>query len=131
MTATTFRPVELVGSLCKVGDFGLLRRLAATASQKTGSLTVAYAPPEMFERNPSPSSDQYALAVSWCQLRGGRLPFEGEPVQMMAGHMLRPPDLSMLPKGERPALARALAKKPEERWPSCRAFVDARPAAAP
>src|SRR5262249_24328973 len=26
----------LVGTACKVGDFGLLRRLAATASQKTG-----------------------------------------------------------------------------------------------
>src|SRR5262249_13176620 len=58
----------LVGSLCKVGDFGLLRRLAATALQKTTSLTVAYAPPEVIERRPSPRSDQYSLAVSWCQL---------------------------------------------------------------
>jgi serine/threonine protein kinase len=121
----------LVGSLCKVGDFGLLRRLAATASQKTGSMTVAYAPPEVLDRKPSPRSDQYSLAVSWCQLRSGRLPFEGEPVQIMAGHLYRPPDLSMLPRGERPAVARALAKKPEERWPTCRAFVDALRSAAP
>src|SRR5262249_6255884 len=35
------------------------------------------------------------------------------------------PDLSMLPEAERPAVARALAKHPEGRWPSCRAFVDA------
>jgi formylglycine-generating enzyme required for sulfatase activity/serine/threonine protein kinase len=121
----------LVGTLCKVGDFGLLLRLAATASQKTGSMTVAYAPPEVIDRKPSPRSDQYALAVSWCQLRAGRLPFEGEPVQLMAGHLYRPPDLSMLPQGERPAVGRALAKKPEERWPSCRAFVDALRSAAP
>src|SRR5262249_13786473 len=121
----------LVGSLCKVGDFGLLRRLAATASQKTGSMTVAYAPPEVIERQPSQRSDQYALAVSWCQLRSGRLPFEGEPVQVIAGHLYRPPELSMLPAGERAAVARALAKKPAERWPSCREFVEAlRPAAS-
>src|SRR5262249_14594245 len=80
----------LVGSLCKVGDFGLLRRLAdSAASQKTNSLTVAYAPPEVFDKHPSPQSDQYSLAVSWCQLRDGKLPFEGELLQIMAGHMLK------------------------------------------
>jgi hypothetical protein len=31
----------------------------------------------------------------------------------------------MLPEAERPAVARALAKKPAERWPNCRAFVEA------
>ena len=43
----------LVGSLCKVGDFGLLRQLTATASQKTNRMTVAYAPPEVFNGQPS------------------------------------------------------------------------------
>ena len=115
----------LVGSLCKVGDFGLLRRLAGTASQQTNKMTVAYAPPEMFEGRPSSQSDQYSLAVSWCQLRGGRLPYEGPPVQVMAGHLHRPPDLSMLPKAEQAAVGRALSKQPEQRWPSCRQFVAA------
>jgi hypothetical protein len=41
----------------------------------------------------------------------------------MAGHLLRPPDLTMLPENERPAVLRALAKRPTDRWPSCRAFV--------
>jgi serine/threonine protein kinase len=115
----------LVGSACKVGDFGLLRRLSATASQKTCNLTPAYAPPEAFEGRPTVQSDQYSLAVSWCQLRGGRLPFVGDRVQVMAGHMRQPPDLSMLPEGERSAVRRALAKDPARRWPSCRAFVEA------
>ena len=48
----------LVGSLCKVGDFGLLRQLAATASQKTNSMTAAYAPPEVFGGHSSAQSDQ-------------------------------------------------------------------------
>jgi formylglycine-generating enzyme required for sulfatase activity len=122
----------LVGSACKVGDFGLLRRLAAgVSSQSTTNLTAAYAPPESFEGRSAPSSDQYSLAVAWCQLRGGRLPFEGGPAQLLAGHMLKPPDLSMLPPSERSAAARALSKKPQERWPTCRAFVEALGRAAP
>ena len=121
----------LVGSLCKVGDFGLLRRLEATVSQKTNSMTAAYAPPEVFEGHASAHSDQYSLAVSWCQLRGGRLPFEGQLVQVMAGHLYRPPDLTMLPQAEQAAVARALSKPPQERWPSCRQFVEALRGAAP
>src|SRR5579883_707742 len=34
-------------------------------------------------------------------------------------------DLSMIPEAERPAVARALAKDPDQRWPSCREFVEA------
>ena len=67
-----------MGTACKVGDFGLLRCPGGPA-QKTSSMTAAYAPPEVFEGKPSRSSDQYSLAVTWCQLRGGLLPFEGGP----------------------------------------------------
>jgi formylglycine-generating enzyme required for sulfatase activity len=115
----------LVGSACKVGDFGLLRRLGPSVSQPTSSVTAAYAAPEVFEGRPARQSDQYSLAASWCHLRGGRLPFEGGPTELMAGHLHRPPDLTMLPESERAAAARALSKKPDERWPSCRAFVEA------
>jgi formylglycine-generating enzyme required for sulfatase activity len=122
----------LVGSGCKVGDFGLLRAMAHTVvARSTGTMTLAYSAPETFNGKVARSSDQYALAVSWCQLRGGRLPFEGEPGEVAAGHLLKAPDLSMLPAAESPALERALSKRPEGRWPSCRAFVQALAAAAP
>src|SRR5437879_490115 len=49
----------------------------------------------------------------------------------MAGHALHPPDLTMLPEGERPVVARALAKNPEERWPTCREFIEALTKVAP
>ena len=88
-------------------------------------MTPSYAPPEFFDRVTSSQSDQYSLAVTFCQLRGGRLPFEGHPAVVMSGHLLREPDLSMVPGPERPAVARALAKSPHDRWPSCRAFVQA------
>jgi formylglycine-generating enzyme required for sulfatase activity len=121
----------LVGSLCKVGDFGLLRVLNDTVAHTSASRTPAYAPPEVSEGNPSPRSDQYALAVSWCQCRGDRLPFAGGPSQLVLAHLRQPPDLSMLPEGERPVVARALSKKPEARWSSCRAFLQALQATTP
>src|SRR5262249_33890788 len=84
-----------------------------------------YAAPEFFEGRTSRHSDQYSLAITYCQLRGGQLPFTGTPAQMMAGHLMQTPDLEMLPAEERLPVARALAKDPAERWPSCRAFVEA------
>jgi formylglycine-generating enzyme required for sulfatase activity len=117
----------LVGGTVKVADFGLARLLEHTVITASGCLTPAYAPPEFFRGQATRWSDQYSLAVTYCQLRGGRLPFDGDMAQMMAGHLMDAPDLGMLPVAERPAVARALAKKPEDRWPSCRAFAEALP----
>ncbi len=116
--------ILLVGNGVKVADFGLARILEQTMTGHTGSLTPAYAAPEFFHGQTSAHSDQYCLAVTWCHLRGGRLPFTGNPAQLLAGHLNHPPDLSMLPESERPAVVRALAKDPHKRWPSCRAFID-------
>jgi tetratricopeptide (TPR) repeat protein/serine/threonine protein kinase len=115
----------LIGGSVKVADFGLARVLEHTQTNHTGSMTPSYAPPEFFEKKTSSQSDQYSLAVTYCHMRGGRLPFTGNIAAVMAGHMLREPDLSMLPEAERPAVARAMAKDPHDRWPSCRAFVKA------
>jgi serine/threonine protein kinase len=115
----------LVGGSVKVADFGLARVLEHTSTGHTGSMTPSYAAPEFFDHKTSSQSDQYSLAVTYCHLRGGRLPFEGNPAVVMAGHVMRPPDLSMIPEAERGAVGRALAKSPRDRWPSCRAFVQA------
>ena len=115
----------LVGGSVKVADFGLARILEHTQTSHTGSMTPAYAAPEFFKKQTSSQSDQYSLAVTYCHLRGGRLPFTGGMAEVMAGHLLEPPDLTMLPEGEREAAARALAKEPRDRWGSCRAFVEA------
>jgi serine/threonine-protein kinase len=115
----------LVGGGVKLADFGLAKLLERTQATASGAMTPAYAAPELFNHQVSRWTDQYALAVSYFQLRTNRLVYEGTPVNMMAGHLLQAPDLSRLPEGERPVVARALAKKPEERWPSCRAFVEA------
>jgi hypothetical protein len=114
-----------LGGRVKVADFGLARALTGEVTGHTGGMTLDYAAPEFFDGWTSAHSDQYSLAVTYCHLRGGRLPFGGNPAEVTIGHLKRKPDLSMLPAAERPAVARALAKRPEDRWPSCSAFVAA------
>jgi serine/threonine protein kinase len=115
----------LVGGCVKVADFGLAKVLENSLASNTGSMTLAYAAPECINGSTSARSDQYSLAVTYCHLRGNRLPFRGTAQQLMFGHLMNPPDLDMLPPAEQPVVARALAKKPEQRWPSCRAFAQA------
>jgi serine/threonine-protein kinase len=113
----------LFGRLLKLGDFGLARLVRGGETGHSGVLTAPYAPPEFFRGRTSARSDQYSLAVTYCLLWGGRLPFPGSAAQVMLGHLKREPDLTMLPAAERPAVAKALAKRPDERWDSCVRFA--------
>lgn len=118
--------ILLLGGSAKVADFGLAKLLESTVCASSGSMSPAYSAPEFSQGKTTRWSDQYSLAVSYCQLRGNRLPFAGNLAQMLAGHLSLPPDLSMIPhEQERQAVARALAKVPEKRWPTCRHFVEA------
>jgi formylglycine-generating enzyme required for sulfatase activity len=121
----------LVGGGVKVADFGLAKLLEHSLTNASGSMTPAYAAPEVVNAQASRWSDQYSLAVTYCLLRQNRLPFEGSVAQMLAGHLMQEPNLTMLPEAERPVVARALAKKPEDRWPSCQAFIEALVVCAP
>jgi serine/threonine protein kinase len=86
--------------------------------------TPDYAAPEIFRGLLSNRVDQYALAVSYCQLRGGRLPFADTPNGFPATYVRPCPDLSMLPTKEQPIVARALAGVPQNRWNTCGEFID-------
>src|SRR5205809_164152 len=75
---------------------------------------------------PTRHCDQYSLAVVYQELLTGTRPFLGGSVQeIILQHLQTDPDLSALPASDRPAVARALAKRPEDRFPSCTAFVKA------
>ncbi len=115
----------LVGGSVKVADFGLAKVMEHTITNASGSMTPAYAAPEFLEGQTSRWSDQYCLAATYCHLRANQLPFTGNPAQVVTGHLLKEPNLTMLPERERPIVARAMAKEPSQRWPSCRAFVEA------
>jgi hypothetical protein len=71
----------------------------------------------------SDRTDQFALAVSYCMLRGGRLPFPDTPRDFAPGYVRPAPDLTMLTPAEQPAVARALSPVPQDRWPSCGELV--------
>lgn len=115
----------LVGGAVKVADFGLAKLLQRSMTGHTGTMTPHYAAPEFFRGHTHSTSDQYSLAITYALLRGGRLPFRGSPADVMLGHLTEQPDLSMLPPGEIPIVARALEKDPHDRWPTCKAFVQA------
>ncbi len=117
----------VLGEHIKVADFGLVKELASrTQNSLVSGMTPTYAAPEMFDDDPTAHSDQYSLAIVYQEMLVGTLPFPGRTAAQLAKqHMLAEPQLKSLPEADRSVIARALAKKPEERFPSCREFIDA------
>jgi serine/threonine protein kinase len=121
------RNLFTIADRVKVADFGLVKTLERSSSSGLmGGVTPIYAAPETFSNKISKHSDQYSLAVVYTELLTGRRPFAGKNIRQLAlQHMTEPPDLSMLPEADRPIVARALAKNPDDRFPSCTAFIRA------
>jgi len=119
----------LVGRHVKVGDYGLVSRLDPTgpaqgAVRENRGLTPRYAAPEVLRGRVDARSDQYSLALVYFELLTGEFPYTARtPQQMLLQHVTAPPNLSALPEGDRPTIARALAKVAADRFPSCLAFV--------
>lgn len=114
----------LVGGRVKVADFGLVKDLQETQLTCVGGVTPLYATPETFAGKASQHSDQYSLAIVYQEMLTGTFPFPGQTAaQLMNQHLYEEPLLAPLSPNDRPIVARALAKRPEERWPSCRQFV--------
>ncbi|RJO70629.1 serine/threonine protein kinase [Nocardia panacis] len=122
-----------------LADFGIARlRADAARLTRTGvfTATLTYASPEqMTTGRVVPASDQYSLACSLFRLLTGGGPFDApDPVQIITGHLqLPPPPITAvrpdLPAGLDAVLVRALAKRPEDRYPSCGEFAAAARAA--
>ncbi len=118
----------LVSDHVKVGDFGLVSSVGVgqPSAPRFGCFTPLYAAPELFLGSVSRAADQYSLAVVYQHLLTGTTPFTGRNSrQLMMQHVQGTPDLGALPLSDRPHVARALAKAPPDRFPSCSAFVDA------
>jgi serine/threonine-protein kinase len=123
--------IFVVGGSARLADFGMAKMLETSTTSHTGPMSPHYVAPELLEGHVSNRSDQYSLGVTYVQLRTGKMPFTGETVnQILFAHIRKEPDLTALPAEERPVVARALAKRPEQRWPTCRAFVQGLRAAA-
>ena len=118
-----------------LSDFGLAKGNSSSMQlTRPGHYlgTVAYMAPEQIEgRDFDGRLDQYALACAAFELLSGTVPFErDQDMAVVYAHLSQPaPPLSARLPGLPPAvdqvLARALAKAPEDRYPSCGAFADA------
>ena len=90
--------------------------------------TPGYKAPEQWLGQPQESAaDQYALGVIAYKLFAGRLPFDGDDIRVLGQAVLNAP-APKIPTASsvvNAALAKALAKKPEDRFSSCAAFVAA------
>ncbi len=116
----------------KITDFGIARIESSTLTQ-TGSVigTPSYMSPEQFRgETVDGRTDVFAAGIVLYQLLTGSRPFVGSASTVMHQIMNEmPPN----PSERNPALSktfdhiisRALAKRPEDRFPSAQAFLDA------
>lgn len=109
----------LFGDTLKLSDFSLTSVLGTPLRHHRKAGSLAFAAPEVFKGRLSDRTDQYGLAVSYCLLRSGQLPFAETPASFDSGYTRPAPNLTMLPEGERAIVARGLAPVPMDRWRTC------------
>lgn len=126
-------------------DFGISKALqAATGFTATGTIigTPHYMAPEQAKGAPVDGrADQYALGVVGYRMVTAELPFSGDSIHtILYKHIFEEPPLVSAKRPEAPAsltaaIARALSKNPEARFPTMEDFATAvwpeQPVAAP
>lgn len=116
-------------------DFGIAKALDDTVHLTAAGMMVAtlrYAAPEQIEgRTIDHRADQYSLGCTLFHLLTGGAPYPGpSPAAIMNGHLNAPVPLpsarlASLPRALDAVIARAMAKRPAARYPSCGAFAQA------
>jgi serine/threonine protein kinase len=116
--------------LFKILDLGLAKDFHRDADWSNFAGTPAYAAPEQASGNACDGrTDQYALALIAFELLAGRRLFESrDPLVLLELHRDAPPTgingaLPDVPVAARQALARALRKNPNDRFPTCSDFA--------
>lgn len=113
-------------------DFGIAKLLTTSTYRSrthAGAGTPGYMAPEQIRGKSLPASDLYSLAIIAYQLLTGHMPFSGdEPYAIFLKHILHDPPSprqfnAHLPEMMERVLLRSLSRRPEERHPSCQAFV--------
>ncbi|HPH98310.1 MAG TPA: protein kinase [Anaerolineaceae bacterium] len=119
-----------------LSDFGIARMLESESGNTltgtgVGIGTPEYMAPEQWSGSAAPSVDIYALGVVMYELITGRVPYQADtPVAILikqANDPLPRPGIFVpgLPEAVEFVLFKALAKKPEERFPDMLAFINA------
>jgi serine/threonine protein kinase len=116
-----------------VADFGIARLQSEDTITSTGQLfgTAAYlAPEQALGKDATGASDRYALTVATFELLTGGRPFTASHFAAQARqHIEDEPPLASerepsLPPAVDAVLARGMAKDPEDRYPTTRAFAE-------
>lgn len=118
-------------------DFGIARAMGATRLTQTGAMigTPEYMAPEQVRGQPvDHRADIYALGIVCYEMLSGRTPFSGDTATVLYKQAHEaPPPLPQLAPSTPPAMvaaiARALAKNPDERFQSAGEFAAALTAA--
>ncbi len=117
-----------------LSDFGLARFTHSISQKlKLTSLigTIGYMAPEFLQSAPQAATDQYALAMVAYEWLAGTLPFRGSDERAVAMQHLGTPPPSLhdydptIPRAVDDVIRAALAKAPEERYPSVGEFANA------
>ncbi|OBF96451.1 hypothetical protein A5790_05325 [Mycobacterium sp. 852002-51152_SCH6134967] len=115
-----------------LADFGIARPVDEISGITTTNMTVgtvAYAAPEqLMGKDLDGRADQYALAATVYTLVTGTVLFpDSNPIVVISHHLSEPaPAASTVDSNLGPfdpIFARALAKKPEDRFPTCQEFA--------
>ncbi|GAA4436613.1 protein kinase family protein [Bremerella cremea] len=124
------KPANLLyaGDSVLVGDFGVASAFGEYDTEATSVVgSLCYMAPESIKKTPSHNSDQYALAITYYQLRTASLPFEPTVsfAELVEIHVRGKLQFSLVTDVERAALARATSTDPKQRFRSCVEFVRA------
>jgi len=107
-----------------VTDFGIAKVAESPSHTQTGTVvgTPVYMSPEQcYARELTGASDQYSLGIVAFEMLAGRTPFSGSAFALMRSHTDDPPPpirsvREDVPASVEAALARMLAKRPEDRF---------------
>jgi WD40 repeat protein/tRNA A-37 threonylcarbamoyl transferase component Bud32 len=115
-----------------LSDFGVSLMMSSPDAQPAQEIagTIRYMALEQIRGKPCFASDQYALGVVVYEWLSGSAPFTGLPAEILFQHLRLPPPslrekVPTMPPAVEDVVFRALAKAPQARFPSVRAFANA------
>ena len=118
----------------KILDFGLAAQIHSSLSRVTNvqdkdtSGTMPYIAPEQWRgRSAREAADQYALAATVYEIFSGTPPFDSSDKEILRECAIKeiPDRLTGVSGAIADAVAKALSKEPQDRFPNCTAFAEA------